>query len=228
VSTAWVIGASSPLGAALADWLEARGLGTTRHARSAGDGPGWLAADLGEEAGILALEAAVRAMPPGALVWSASAFPGEGQALDAAAAGQVFAVNALAPWRVGRAHQAALAAGGRGGVQVFLSDLASEEPYLKHPVYSLSLGARRNAIRMLARQAPPGVAVVTLRLGLVEIPGRVRADEARLARRDAIPGRPATLEEVQGALGAILDRPGAFHGVILPVDGGLGLRNPRA
>jgi len=110
------------------------------------------------------------------------------------------------------------------GVQVFVSDLAAEEPYLKHPVYSLSLGARRNAIRMLARQAPPAVAVVTLRLGLVDVPGRSRPEETRLARRDTIPGRPATLQEVLAALGAILDRPQAFHGATLPVDGGMGLR----
>ncbi len=221
--TALVVGASSPLGSVVAVALAADGWSVTACGRDpARLPPPARVVDLLDPEAVRALADAVRTEPPDLVVWGAMSFvpaPYEReQALEAVR------LAALAPYEVGLAHLEGAARAGRSVAQIHLADLAGDEPFLVAPAYSLGRGAGRVALRLLQRQAPPGSAVVVLRLGPVDVPGRDRPAEAEVARRDTALGRRARLDEVVSAVRAVALRPLAFHGAWLDVDGGLALR----
>jgi NAD(P)-dependent dehydrogenase (short-subunit alcohol dehydrogenase family) len=230
---ALVLGASSPIGARLSDALEARSWIVQRHRRAPGDEAAhpkrdsWIYADLSEAEAIAGLAKRVEAQAPELLVFCASRFwSSSAEDLDVAKAQEAFTIKALAPLLIGEAQLRGADRAGRLATQVHLMDRAGGEPFLRAAGYSLGRAAADNAFRQLVRRSPIEAAVVGLELGIVSIPGRARPAEVAIAARDTIAGRPASLEEVQALFLSILERPAAFHGARLRLDGGLALRAP--
>ncbi len=229
---ALVLGASSPIGAALCAALEARSWRVRRHRRApeAGEGatPAWIYADLANSDELTHLAREVEAKAPSLLVVAASLFwPSRAASLEPQQAQEAFAINALAPLLIGDAQLRGAARLGQPATQIHLSDLAGREPFLGAAGYSLTQAAADNALRQLLRRSGAQDAVVTLELGVVAIPGRPRNDEAAIASRDTFPGRAASIPELVDSFLAILSRPRAFHGARLRLDGGLAMREVR-
>lgn len=227
---ALILGANSPIGAGISAALEQDGWQVLRHRRAPSDpseaGPdGWIYGDLTKTEDIDRLVATIEAQPPRLLVFVASMFwPGCAATLGAEDARRAFTVNALATLLIGDAQLRGAARGRAQVSQLHLLDLAGEEPFLSAAGYSLSRGASDNALRQLSRRAPAQASVIGLELGIVAIPGRARPGEELIAARDTLARRPATLQEVLALVKRIVERPAAFHGARLRIDGGLALR----
>jgi pteridine reductase len=193
-------------------------------------------ADLGDVAGCAAIVAAVKARWDSLhlLVNNASVFPAVPFAdIDAEAWDHVLAVNLRAPFLLSRgllpllkaADGAALGAPeGQHAVVVHLCDIGGERPVRGHTHYSVSKAGLAMLVKAMAVELAPAVRTVGVAPGQVAWPESYSPD-TRAALTKRIPmARPGTPADVAAVVKFLALDAHYLNGVIVPVDGGLGVR----
>ena len=235
MKAALVTGGARRVGAALVRRLARRGYAVVVHCRTSEAEAGALVREIVDAGGRAATvradqrdEGEVRRAVAEAvaafgrldvLVNSASAFPrdraGGPSAADFA---DVLLSNAVGPYVFAREATTHLRAA--AGRIVFLGDIYADRPLRHHLAYSASKAALHSAVKSLARELAPDVAVNAI------VPGAVLAPEnADPATMDALlrrtpTGRHGTPEDVADALDFFLTAPHQITGQFLAVDGG--------
>lgn len=244
---ALVTGAAARVGAAIAVELARRGFDLVLHTRTTDLGPTTAAceavgaavravsADLATVGGCdEVVRAAAAGGPLHALVNNASVFyPVPFAEIDAAEWDRVQAVNIRAPFLLSRgllpqlraADGAAIGApAGQHGVVVHLVDIGAERPVVGHAHYSVSKAGIAMLVKAMAVELAPAVRTVGVSPGQVAWPeGYDQALRERLTRRIPL-GRAGGPDDVARLVSFLITEAHYLNGVIVPVDGGLGVR----
>jgi pteridine reductase len=165
---------------------------------------------------------------------NASVFPAVPFAdIDAAAWDHVLAVNLRAPFLLSQgllpllraADGASLGAPeGQHGVVVHLCDIGGERPVRGHTHYSVSKAGLAMLVKAMAVELAPAVRTVGIAPGQVAWPESYSPDR-RAALTKRIPmGRPGSAADVAAVVTFLALEAHYINGVIVPVDGGLGVR----
>jgi len=146
---------------------------------------------------------------------------------------RVLAINLRAPFLLSRgllplltrADGAALGApAGQHGVVVHLCDIGGERPVRGHTHYSVSKAGLTMLVKAMAVELAPAVRTVGIAPGQVAWP-ETYSPETRAALTRRIPmARPGSPEDVAGVVRFLALEAHYLNGVVVPVDGGLGVR----
>jgi pteridine reductase len=153
--------------------------------------------------------------------------------VDAAEWDRVLAINTRAPFLLSRgllgllraADGAAIGAPpGQHGVVVHLVDIGGDRPVSGHVHYSVSKAGLAMLVKAMAVELAPAVRTVGISPGQVAWPESYDPDlRDRLARRIPL-GRVGAPEDVARLVRFLTLEAHYVNGVVLPVDGGLGVR----
>jgi pteridine reductase len=211
-------------------------IGEVREACAAhGATVGIVAADLATVAGCEAVIAAAAPLGPvSALVNNASVFPAAAFVdIDAAAWDQVQAINVRAPFLLSRGLLDQLRAAdatrfgapeSQGGVVVHLCDIGAERPVSGYAHYSASKAALVMLVKAMAVELAPKIRTVGVSPGQVCWPEGWEPEQRERIRKRIPLARVGTAEEVASLVRFLVTEAHYLNGVVVPVDGGLGVR----
>ena len=168
------------------------------------------------------------------LVNNASVFyPVPFERIDAAEWDRVLAINTRAPFLLSRgllrhlraADPAAVGApADQHGVVVHLVDIGAERPVQGHAHYSVSKAGIAMLVKAMAVELAPAVRTVGISPGQVAWPDSYDENmRRRLSRRIPL-GHAGTVEDVAKLVRFLTLEGHYLNGIIVPVDGGLGVR----